>query len=95
MKKLTKLSTAGAVCMAWLSSQAHAASDPFKEGTELAKSITGSLTGDIAAAVLTLIIVITGYAWWVGKASTTTALRIAGGSILVACAAGIAAMVFK
>jgi type IV secretory pathway VirB2 component (pilin) len=96
MKKLSKISTAGAMCMAWLSCQAaHAASDPFAEGTKLANTLTGSLQGDIALAALTLIIVIVGWGWWIGKVTTTVILRLAGGSLLVACAGGIAALVFK
>lgn len=74
--------------------EAYAAEDPFKEGTELITSITGSLTGDIAAAFLTLVIIVMGYAWWMGKVSREWALKIIGGCLLIGCAGGISAMLF-
>lgn len=96
MKKITNaLASAMAIVMfALVSLGAAADQDPFKQGTDLAKSITGSLTGDIAAAVLTLIIVIFGYACWIGKVSREWALKIIGGSAIVACAGGLAALIF-
>ena len=74
--------------------KAYAGDDPFQVGTDLATSITGSLTGDIAAAVLTLVIVIMGYAWWIGKVSREWALKVIGGCLLIACAGGISSMLF-
>ena len=71
------------------------AEDPFAKTTEKTEELITYMTGTFAVAIGTLIIVIAGFAWMMGKLRQEWALRIIGGAALIASAGAVAAWIFS
>lgn len=73
---------------------AGSGADPFQKATEKTDQISGYLTGGIALAITTLIIVIAGFALMLNKLRQEWAIRIIAGSVVIGGATSIAAFLY-
>lgn len=68
--------------------------DPFEKATEKTNAATELLSGNFAVAFGSLVLVVAGIAWMMGKLRVEWAIRICGGALLVASAGAVANWLF-